>query len=74
LENEKLEVKGQVCPMPVAHTKRKLEKMQSGQVLEVVGDCSPGFDNIQSWAKNQGHEVLEASKNENEFLVKIRKH
>jgi tRNA 2-thiouridine synthesizing protein A len=48
--------------------------MQSGQVLEVVGDCSPGFDNIQRWAKNQGHEVLEASKNENEFIVKIRKH
>jgi tRNA 2-thiouridine synthesizing protein A len=74
LENEKLEVKGQVCPMPVAHTKRKLEKMQVGQILEVVGDCGPGFDNIQRWARNQGYEVVEASKSENEFMVKIRKH
>ena len=74
MENGKLEVKGQVCPMPVVHTKCKLEKMQPGQILEVVGDCGPGFDNIQRWAKNQGHEVVEASKNENEFMVKIRKH
>ena len=74
MENEKLEVKGQVCPMPVALTKRKLEKLQSGQILEVVGDCGPGFANIQRWAKNQGYEIVEAVKTENEFSVKIRKH
>jgi len=73
LRNEKLEVKGQACPMPVAYTKRKLEKMQLGQILEVAGDCGPAFDNIQKWSKHQGHEIVEASKTENEFIIKIRK-
>ncbi len=68
-----MDVKGQVCPMPVALTKRKLESLQSGQILEVTGDCGPAFDNIQRWAINQGHEVVEASKTSAEFKIKIKK-
>ena len=48
--------------MPVAFTKRKLESMASGQLLEVVGEGELEFDNIQRWVKNNGHEVVEASK------------
>ena len=47
--------------MPVAFTKRKLESMASGQLLEVVGEGELEFDNIQRWVKNNGHEVVETS-------------
>jgi TusA-related sulfurtransferase len=60
--------------MPVALTKRKLDGLQSGQILEVTGDCGPGFENIQRWVTNHGHEVLEASKTPTEFKIKIKKH
>jgi tRNA 2-thiouridine synthesizing protein A len=70
---EKLDVKGKMCPMPVAFTKRKLESMASGELLEVVGEGELEFDNIQRWVKNNGHEVVEASKSGNEFKVLIRK-
>jgi len=53
---EKLDVKGQMCPLPVAFTKRKLEGMESGQLLEVTGEGELEFDNIQRWVKNNGHE------------------
>ena len=71
---EKLDVKGKMCPLPVAFTKRKLEAMASGQLLEVVGEGELEFDNIQRWVKNNGHEVVEASKSGGEFKVLIRKH
>ena len=71
---EKLDVKGKMCPMPVAFTKRKLESMASGQFLEVVGEGELEFDNVQRWVKNNGHEVIEASKSDNEFVVLIKKH
>jgi tRNA 2-thiouridine synthesizing protein A len=74
LETEKLDVKGKMCPMPVAYTKRKLESMASGQLLEVVGEGELEFDNVQRWVKNNGHEVIEASKSDNEFVVLIKKH
>jgi len=73
LEPEKLDVKGKMCPMPVAFTKRKLESMASGQLLEVVGEGELEFDNVQRWVKNNGHEVVEASKSDVEFRVLIRK-
>jgi len=60
--------------MPVAFTKRKLESMASGQLLEVVGEGELEFDNIQRWVKNNGHEVVETSKSENEFRIMIKKH
>ena len=60
--------------MPVAFTKRKLESMASGQLLEVVGEGELEFDNVQRWVKNNGHEVVEASKSGAEFRVLIKKH
>jgi len=74
LDFEKLDVKGKMCPIPVAFTKRKLESMASGQLLEVVGEGVLEFDNIQRWVKNNGHEVVETSKSENEFRIIIKKH
>jgi tRNA 2-thiouridine synthesizing protein A len=62
-----------MCPLPVAFTKRKLETMVSGQLIEVVGEGELEFDNIQRWAKNNGHEVVEAAKTGNEFRIVIKK-
>ena len=70
---EKLDVKGKMCPMPVAFTKRKLEGMASGQLLEVIGEGELEFDNVQRWVKSNGHEVIEASKSGAEFRVLMRK-
>lgn len=70
---EKLDVKGKMCPMPVAFTKRKLESMSSGQLLEVVGEGGLEFENIQRWVKNNGQEIVEASISGLEFRILIRK-
>jgi len=74
LATEKLDVKGKMCPMPVAFTKRKLESMTNGQLLEVIGEGELEFDNIQRWAKNNGHDVVQKSKSGVEFRILIRKH
>jgi len=70
---ETLDVKGKMCPMPVVLTKRKLESMALGQMLEVTGEGSLEFDNIQRWVKNNGHEVVEASKTDADFKIIIKK-
>jgi tRNA 2-thiouridine synthesizing protein A len=73
LNIEKLDVRGKMCPLPVAFTKRKLDAMASGQLLEVTGEGELEFDNVQRWVKNQGHEVVEASRSGGEFKVLVRK-
>jgi tRNA 2-thiouridine synthesizing protein A len=74
LQTETLDVKRQMCPLPVALTKRKLEKMAKGQMLEVVGEGELELDNILKWVKNNGHEVVEKEKDHSEFKLIIKKH
>jgi tRNA 2-thiouridine synthesizing protein A len=73
LSIEKLDVKGKMCPMPVAFTKRKLESMQPGQLLEVTGEGQLEFDNVQRWLKNNEQEIVEAYFTDLEFKIKIKK-
>lgn len=70
---EKIDVKGKMCPMPVALTKRKLEFMTSGQQLEVTGEGEAELENIERWVKNNGHEVVEVSKADGEFKLLVKR-
>ena len=70
---EKLDVRGKMCPIPVALTKRKLDGMALRQPLEVTGEGELEFDNIQRWLKNNGHEIVEASKSGAEFRILVKK-
>ncbi len=72
-QTENLDTKGQACPMPAVLTKRKIESLKVGQILEVTGDCEPSLENIEKWARNHGHEVLETFKSGDYFRIKIRK-
>jgi tRNA 2-thiouridine synthesizing protein A len=74
LSTEKLNVKGKMCPIPVALTKRKLTEMQTGQILEIIGEGELEFDNIQRWLKNNGYKIIETSKNTIEFKISVTKH
>jgi TusA-related sulfurtransferase len=51
-----LDVKGYVCPHPQIYTKKALEKLQSGDILEVVFDNPSSGESISSagrrWAPN----------------------
>jgi len=70
---EKIDVRGRMCPLPVAFTKRRLDALSPGQLLEVIGEGELEFDNVQRWVKNQGHTVVQAQKNEGEFKILIKK-
>jgi len=73
LSAEKLDVKGKMCPIPVALTKRKLAEMQTGQTLEIIGEGDLEFDNIQRWLKNNNHKIIAVSKNMVEFQILVTK-
>ena len=74
METEKLNVKGKMCPIPVAFTKRKLESMITGQLLEITGEGELEYDNIQKWATKNGHVIVQTSKSDVEFRILVRKH
>ena len=53
---------GIFCPMPIVKTKLELEKMKSGEVLEIIAD-DPGFEkDLPAWSEMSGEKFLEIKK------------
>ncbi len=48
--------------MPIVKTKLELEKMKSGEVLEIIAD-DPGFEkDLPAWSEMSGEKFLEIKK------------
>jgi len=53
-----LDAKGLSCPMPLLKTKKAIDSIQSGQILEILG-TDPGTKNdLPSWCERSGHSFL----------------
>jgi len=53
-----LDCKGLACPMPIVKTKKGMEELQAGQVIEVLATDKGSVADIQGWAKNTGHQYI----------------
>ncbi|WP_369900956.1 sulfurtransferase TusA family protein [Bacillus manliponensis] len=54
-----LDIKGLACPMPIVKTKKAMDVLQSGEVLEVHVTDKGALKDIPAWAQTGGHEVLQ---------------
>ena len=63
----------QVCPLPVAKTKKKLSEMKTGEILEVFGDFGESGENIIVFCKSQGYLILESHIEKDKYSIKIKK-
>jgi tRNA 2-thiouridine synthesizing protein A len=71
--SNKLDCSGLVCPMPVAKTKRQLLEMESGDVLEVVGDYKEAGENIKRYLDKREDKILEYKTEGENYYLKIEK-
>ena len=71
--SRKLNCSGLVCPMPVAKTKRELLEMESGDVLEVIGDYGEAGENIKRYLDKKEDKILEYKKEGEIYYIKIEK-
>ncbi|NGP43792.1 sulfurtransferase TusA family protein [Bacillaceae bacterium SIJ1] len=62
-----LDAKGLACPMPIVRTKKAMNELESGQILEVHATDQGSKSDITAWAKSGGHELLDSTE-ENEVL------
>lgn len=54
-----LDIWGDMCPIPIIKTKRKLKEMANGDVLVLETDHSCTSRALVLWAQEQGHEIEE---------------
>ncbi len=54
-----LDAKGFACPMPIVKTKKAIDMIQSGEVLEVLVTDKGALNDIPAWVKSGGHTLVE---------------
>jgi len=57
-----LDVRGEICPNPDVRTMTTLEKMEKGQILEVLVDYPLSVERIPKNAENRKHKELKVEK------------
>lgn len=53
-----LDVTGLACPMPIIRTKKKMNDLAEGQVLEIHATDKGAKADLATWAKSSGHELI----------------
>ncbi len=68
-----LDVKGYVCPHPQIYTKKALEKIKAGDILQVVFDNPSSGESISTMCDNKGDEIIDKKNEEGQFIWNIQK-
>jgi tRNA 2-thiouridine synthesizing protein A len=68
-----LDVTGYVCPHPQLYTKKVLEKIHSGDILEVTFDNPSSSESVSAMCKSNGDQILERIADNGKFLFRIKK-
>jgi tRNA 2-thiouridine synthesizing protein A len=55
-----LDCKGMSCPMPLLKTKKAMDAINSGEILEIMGTDPGSKNDLPGWCERAGHEFLGA--------------
>jgi tRNA 2-thiouridine synthesizing protein A len=74
---QKLDIRGKVCPMTFVYTKLALEKMNSGDLLEITLDFPAAVENVPNNCERQNLgkllEIKTSDDNKKEWILIIKK-
>jgi len=56
--NQVLDCKGLACPMPIVRTKKAMDALRPGEVIEMQATDVGSLADIQGWASHTGHHYL----------------
>lgn len=68
-----LDAKGLACPMPIVKTKKAMNDLEAGQVLEIHTTDKGALNDLTAWAKSGGHELIKHEEVENVLKFWIKK-
>ncbi|UOQ93944.1 sulfurtransferase TusA family protein [Halobacillus shinanisalinarum] len=70
---KKLDATGLACPMPIVKTKKAIQELNSGDVLEIHATDQGAKSDLTAWAKSGGHELLQNTEEEGVLKFWIKK-
>lgn len=73
MEDIKVNVVGETCPVPLIETRKALRKAAPGQIVEVTGTHPASRKEIPMAAKEMGLEVVAVEEEGGVWKIKIKK-
>lgn len=68
-----LDARGLACPMPIVKTKKAMNDVQEGEVLEVQATDKGSVADLAAWSKTVGHQYIGTTEEGGVFHHYIRK-
>lgn len=68
-----LDCSGLACPMPILKTKKAIDGLQVGQVLQMIATDPGSVSDMDAWTKKTGHELLSHEDQGGKFVFLIKK-
>ncbi|HEC72965.1 MAG TPA: sulfurtransferase TusA family protein [Methylophaga aminisulfidivorans] len=68
----KIDLSRMLCPMPVIKTQNQVNRMLSGQELEITCTDPGALNDIPVWARINGHQILAANQTDDEVIITLK--
>jgi tRNA 2-thiouridine synthesizing protein A len=68
-----LDAQGLACPMPIVKTKKAMNDMETGQVLEIHATDKGAKADLAAWSRSGGHELVQSTEENGVFKFWIKK-
>lgn len=68
-----LDTSGLSCPMPVVKTKKAMKDLEIGEILEMISTDPGSIPDMEAWARQTKHDLVETYDEGNSYRFIIRK-
>jgi tRNA 2-thiouridine synthesizing protein A len=68
-----LDCSGMSCPLPVVKTSKAIKEIEIGQVLMLIATDPGAPADMEAWARQTGHNLIDAHKEDGKFLFYIER-
>lgn len=68
-----LDAKGLACPMPIVKTKKAINELESGQILEIHATDKGAKADLVAWAKSTGNELIQSAEEDGVLKFWLKK-
>lgn len=69
-----IDTSGEFCPLPVVKAKLAIDKLASGQVLQVIATDPGSLSDFPGWANSTGNKLLSTKQEGGKYIFFFEKH
>lgn len=68
-----LDCSGLCCSLPLVKTRNEMDKLETGQTLEVIADCPSAEEDMKILSRIKGYEITQSRKEDGRSIFLIKK-